>query len=166
MFLYLLDHKLHIDQSMFVLTNKDKTLYLTETQQAIDPSLLSKEDNSYKVIDGTQLLPSEQHIYVVCNHIPVTQEGMETFEERFQNRARKVEDEPGFVAIRVCRPLNSDTYVIITFWQSEEAFTIWQQSNAYKEAHKKRRTASGIDHQRPEIFPRSSYVNKYHVHHL
>ncbi|EBD8081378.1 antibiotic biosynthesis monooxygenase, partial [Salmonella enterica] len=69
--------------------------------------------------------------YAVLNNIPVTEDGRNDFEERFKNRARKVEDEPGFVGIRVLRPLKDDTYVVLTLWQSEDHFKNWQQSQAY-----------------------------------
>ena len=47
-----------------------------------------------------------------------------------------MENEPGFKAIRVLRPLEGDTYVILTLWEEEKAFQDWQQSNSYQEAHK------------------------------
>ncbi len=47
-----------------------------------------------------------------------------------------MENEPGFEAIRVLRPLEGDTYVILTLWEEEKAFQGWRQSNSYQEAHK------------------------------
>lgn len=98
--------------------------------------------------------------YAVFNNIPVSGEGRELFESRFQNRAGKVEEEPGFAAIRVLRPLDSDTYIILTLWKDEESFKNWQQSQAYSQAHAKRGTEEGID-KRPNIFPRPSFVKTY-----
>lgn len=98
--------------------------------------------------------------FAVFNNIPVAEEGRERFEARFQNRAGMVEEEPGFAAIRVLRPVHSDTYVILTLWKDEKSFTDWQQSQAYKRAHAKRGTAEGID-QQPNIFPRPSFVKTY-----
>ncbi len=98
--------------------------------------------------------------YAVFNNIPVTDEGRELFESRFQNRAGKVESEPGFAAIRVLRPLQTDTYIILTLWKDEKSFTDWQQSESYGQAHAKRGTAQGID-KKPGIFPRPSYVKTY-----
>lgn len=98
--------------------------------------------------------------YAVFNNIPVTDEGRELFESRFQNRAGKVEQEPGFAAIRVLRPLNSDTYIILTLWKDEKSFQDWQQSESYGQAHAKRGTAEGID-KKPNIFARPSFVKTY-----
>lgn len=99
--------------------------------------------------------------YAVLNNIAVTQEGRPLFENRFKNRAGKVENEPGFQAIRVLRPLEGDTYVILTLWEEEKAFQDWQQSNSYQEAHKKRGTSAGID--TTSIFSRPSYVTAYYA---
>jgi heme-degrading monooxygenase HmoA len=114
--------------------------------------------------EGYQVLDAVGDIndgyYAVFNNIPVTEEGRELFESRFQNRAGMVEKEPGFAAIRVLRPLNSDTYIILTLWKDEKSFTDWQQSQAYNHAHAKRGTEDGID-KRPNIFPRPSFVKTY-----
>lgn len=113
---------------------------------------------AYEVLDQKGQL--EDGAYAVFNNIPVTEEGRELFESRFQNRAGLVEKEPGFAAIRILRPLDSDTYVILTMWEDESAFTAWQSSQAYSHAHKKRGTSEGID-KRPNIFPRPSFVTTY-----
>jgi len=113
---------------------------------------------SYEVLDRTGEL--EPGRFAVLNNIPVSEDGKELFEQRFRNRAGLIEQEPGFVAIRVLRPLDSDTYVILTMWENEESFTGWQQSQAYSKAHAKRGTSEGID-KRPNIFPRPSFVTTY-----
>ena len=47
--------------------------------------------------------------FAVFDNIPVSPEGTEIFESRFSNRAGLVEKKPGFAAIRVLRPLYSNT---------------------------------------------------------
>ncbi|MFB1050114.1 antibiotic biosynthesis monooxygenase [Paraliobacillus sp. JSM ZJ581] len=152
-----------INQQRLCLIQQNKKVYMLETTKDVLDQKISEEFMKYKVIDGELPIAYDEEMYVVCNHIPVAEEGRDQFEARFLNRARKIEEEAGFIAIRVCRPLNSDTYVIITFWQSEQDFTNWQESKAYKQAHEKRRTEDGIDQKRPDIFPRPSYLNTYHV---
>lgn len=161
MYIYLLDKEREQDtkNNVIVMKGKDKSLFLMETDTRIDE--LGENDQAYHVLDAERELKGDT--YAVCNNIPVTEDGKETFEQRFQNRARKIENEPGFVAIRVCRPLNSDTYVIITLWDTEEAFKNWKESKAYNHAHKKRGTDMGIDKQKPQIFPRPSFVEMYHL---
>ena len=116
------------------------------------------EADSYSALDSSGDLTNGE--YAVFNNVPVTEEGRELFEQRFMNRARKIEDTEGFGAIRVLRPLESDTYVILTIWQDETAFKAWQNSQAYAQAHKKRGTDEGID-KKPNIFARPSFVTTY-----
>ncbi|MBB4824837.1 heme-degrading monooxygenase HmoA [Sporosarcina luteola] len=135
------------------LRNGEEHLLLLEAE-----SIPFECDESYEILDRTGEL--EPGRFAVLNNIPVSEEGRELFEQRFQNRAGLIEQEPGFVAIRVLRPLDSDTYVILTMWENEESFTGWQQSQAYSKAHAKRGTKEGID-KRPNIFPRASFVTTY-----
>lgn len=114
----------------------------------------------FEVVDSSGELTGRG--YVVLNNIPVTEEGRPLFEHRFKNRAGAIESVPGFIAIRVLRPVGSDTYVVLTQWDSARSFEGWQQSDAYKEAHKKRGTEEGLD-KRPNIFSGPSYVTAFTV---
>lgn len=136
------------------LKNEEASIVFFESAEQIN----IPQAEQYEVLDATGELAAKS--FAVCNNIPVTDDGREQFEGRFQNRARLIEHEQGFVAIRVLRPLQSDTYVILTLWESEIDFINWQESQAYNKAHTKRGTQEGID-QRPNIFPRSSFVTTY-----
>ncbi|MFC4712844.1 antibiotic biosynthesis monooxygenase family protein [Planococcus dechangensis] len=137
----------------FVLTNDDAAAAINEHEATSGDQI-----EEYEILDQKGLL--EAGSFAVFNNIPVTEDGRELFESRFQNRAGLVEKEPGFVAIRILRPIVSDTYVILTLWEDEASFINWQSSQAYSHAHKKRGTSEGID-KRPNIFPRPSYVTTY-----
>ncbi|WP_275119688.1 antibiotic biosynthesis monooxygenase family protein [Alkalihalobacterium chitinilyticum] len=160
MYLYL-SNKPMDDPNSFTLSGEQSVKFLLESEQRLDEEKVEAQDTVYQLLDRVGELKKPS--FIVFNNIPVTEEGRSTFEERFRNRARKIEDEPGFVAIRVCRPLNSNTYIIMTFWETEADFQNWKTSNAYKHAHKKRGTSEGIDQQQPQIFPRPSYVELYTV---
>ncbi|WP_301108005.1 antibiotic biosynthesis monooxygenase [Sporosarcina sp.] len=136
-----------------LLNNDEEVLVLQEAE-----STNLEDAVAYEILDQSGDLPSGR--FAVLNNIPVAEDGREIFEQRFTNRARLIEAEPGFVAIRVLRPVNSDTYVILTMWEDEESFITWQSSQAYGKAHAKRGTEDGVD-QRPNIFPRPSFVTKY-----
>lgn len=136
-----------------VLANGNEAVAITE-QEGQQPTGTA----AYEILDAQGQL--DGGAFAVFNNIPVTEEGRELFESRFKNRAGLVEQEPGFQAIRVLRPLDSDTYVILTMWDDEKSFTQWQASQAYSHAHKKRGTSEGID-KRPNIFPRPSFVTTY-----
>lgn len=141
------------EDEILTLQNEDETLVLQEGDKAT-----IQFNESYDILSASGQL--HQECFAVLNNVPVSEEGREIFEHRFKNRAGLIEEEPGFIAIRVLRPLESDTYVILTLWENEASFTGWQQSQAYSKAHEKRGTAQGID-KRPNIFPRPSFVTTY-----
>jgi heme oxygenase (mycobilin-producing) len=142
------------NEELKIYQNEDRGILIHETTG----ETIFKEPRIYEVVDTVGQLKNEG--FIVCNNIPVTDEGRPVFEFRFKNRAGLIENEPGFIAIRVLRPLNSDTYIIMTMWEREKDFKHWQQSKAYEQAHKKRGTSEGIDHQKT-YFPRPSYVTTY-----
>tara|TARA_B100001971_G_scaffold24173_1_gene18798 strand:- start:85 stop:414 length:330 start_codon:yes stop_codon:yes gene_type:complete len=73
---------------------------------------------------------------LVANRISVAKGFEKAFEERFMNRARKVDRMPGFIRNEVLRPLDSEFYVILTYWKDKKAFTSWTESKEFREAHK------------------------------
>jgi heme-degrading monooxygenase HmoA len=73
---------------------------------------------------------------VTCNRIPVNPEHAAAFEERFADRASLVDGMPGFISFQLLRPLKEgDPYIVMTFWESQEAFHNWTQSAEFKEGH-------------------------------
>jgi len=73
---------------------------------------------------------------VACNRIPVNPEHAAAFEERFSDRASLVDGMPGFISFQLLRPKQAgDPYVVMTFWESDDAFQNWTQSAAFKEGH-------------------------------
>lgn len=73
---------------------------------------------------------------VTCNRIPVNPEHAAAFEERFSDRATLVDGMPGFVSFQLLRPTkDGDPYVVMTFWETQEHFKAWTESDAFKEGH-------------------------------
>lgn len=58
-----------------------------------------------------------------------------TFEEVFSHRSGHVDDRPGFLGMKVLRPGDGDEYLILTEWESREAFHAWKDSREYDDAH-------------------------------
>ncbi|MBA4535684.1 antibiotic biosynthesis monooxygenase [Bacillus aquiflavi] len=143
-------HKL---EKMILMENENTALLLHET----NGKTIFNEPRSYEIIDQAGTL--QQYGFVAMNNIPVTDEGRPIFEYRFKNRARLIENEPGFVAIRVLRPLIHNTYIILTIWENPQAFEAWQQSKSYKKAHKKQKSSQ--TNNETGIFAAPSYVTKY-----
>lgn len=85
---------------------------------------------------------------VVSNRIPVVKGQEEAFAERFRTRAGHVEHHPGFVRMEILRPVpvnmhgqemgGSDYHVVLTYWETKEAFIAWTQSEDFREAHNRR----------------------------
>jgi heme oxygenase (mycobilin-producing) len=147
----------HRNETLVLMNNTDSSILVHET----NGNGLFNEPRRYEVIDSSGSL--DQAGFAVLNNIPVSDEGRPVFEDRFLNRPRMIENELGFVAIRVLRPLTSNTYIILTVWENEGAFENWQKSKAYEHAHKNRGTEAGIDSAKPNIFESASYVSKYYI---
>ncbi|GLC89871.1 antibiotic biosynthesis monooxygenase family protein [Lysinibacillus piscis] len=113
----------------------------------------------FEVIDAVNDL--EEQGFFVCNNIPVTDEGRPVFEHRFLNRARAIENEPGFIAFRLLRPIKEDTYIVMTQWNGPHSFEAWKNSQAFKNAHAERQESVGANPQ--TIFSAASYVTTYNV---
>jgi heme-degrading monooxygenase HmoA len=140
-------------EKIAIMENDDTALLLHETEG----ETVFKEPRKYEVLDSKGSIGNEG--FVVFNNIPVTDEGRPIFEYRFKNRSKQIENEPGFLAIRVLRPLSSNTYVVLTVWENEKAFSKWKNSSSFKGAHSK---AEEIGAQpQPQIFSSPSYTTTY-----
>ncbi|RFU62124.1 antibiotic biosynthesis monooxygenase family protein [Peribacillus glennii] len=141
------------EEKLFLMENADNALLLHET----NGKTVFQSPRKFEVIDSKGEIREDG--FVVMNNIPVTAEGRPIFEYRFKNRAGLIEGEPGFIAIRVLRPLNSDTYVIFTEWESHEAFKTWQSSGSFQQAHTQK-DSEKVDTTK-KIFSGPSYVTQY-----
>ena len=74
--------------------------------------------------------------YVVANRVFVKQQYIQEFEQRFRNRSGQINQQPGFVLMEVLKPQSEKTpYVVLTHWESEQAFQNWVGSEDFKLAH-------------------------------
>jgi heme oxygenase (mycobilin-producing) len=72
----------------------------------------------------------------VANRIYVSPEYTGAFEKVFRERAKLVDQMPGFVSNQVLRPVNDgDPYVVFTVWNSREDFMNWVRSEAFVKGH-------------------------------
>jgi len=141
-------------QSVLKISSAQDIRYLYETD------VEETEGNIYQIIDESGVL--QQNGAIVLNNIPISDTGKASFEKRFLARARAIEDTPGFITIKVLRPLSDNTYVVLTQWESEQAFRDWQSSAAYNKAHKRRHTAEGLD-QQPGVLSNKPYHKVYQI---
>ena len=80
---------------------------------------------------------------VVANRIRVTPGFEAEFEQRFAGRESLLREQSGFIRNLVLRPVKSDVYVVMTFWQDMTAFERWTQSESFRQSHA-RPTPSGM----------------------
>jgi heme oxygenase (mycobilin-producing) len=144
------------DEAIVTMVNGDDALLLHET----NGKTVFKEPRKYEVFDSSGEFTKTG--FVVMNHIPVTDEGRPLFEHQFKNRPRMVDNEPGFIANRVLRPLSSNTYIILTVWDKEMSFENWKNSASFPLSHEKPTAEKGVSEQ-PQIFASKSYVRKYTI---
>ncbi|MBY5162803.1 antibiotic biosynthesis monooxygenase family protein [Salsipaludibacter albus] len=73
---------------------------------------------------------------VKINVLQVPAERREVLEQRFAARAGEVDQTPGFESFELLRPTDdSDRYFVVTRWETEEAFTAWMESRAFRQGH-------------------------------
>ena len=55
--------------------------------------------------------------------------------ERFADSRGSVQDFPGFVSMEVLRSSDETEVLVITRWESREAFDRWVESDSFRQAH-------------------------------
>lgn len=76
--------------------------------------------------------------FVAINYITCTEEYRERFEYLFATRAQAIDRLPGFHEMEVLRPTGNDgAYLIVSHWDSAEAFKNWTKSPEFLEGHKR-----------------------------
>jgi heme-degrading monooxygenase HmoA len=79
-----------------------------------------------------------QKNFVAINYISCTPEYRERFEELFGSRAKAIDLMPGFVDMQVLQPAKpEDPYLIVSYWETEDAFKTWTRSEAFLEGHRR-----------------------------
>jgi heme-degrading monooxygenase HmoA len=76
--------------------------------------------------------------FVAINYIRCQPEYRERFEYLFGSRARAIDRMPGFVDMMVLKPAKEDDpYLVVSHWESEEAFKSWTNSPEFIEGHQR-----------------------------
>ncbi|WP_419883368.1 antibiotic biosynthesis monooxygenase family protein [Peribacillus sp. B-H-3] len=144
------------EEEIILMQNAENTLLYHETN---GKSVFSSP-RKFEAIESKGTIGGKG--YAVMNNIPVSGEGRPVFEYKFKNRAGMIENEPGFQAIRILRPIQSDTYVILTVWDDSMSFNNWKNSNSFSEAHQKEQPGKKTDASQT-IFSGPSYVTQYTI---
>jgi heme-degrading monooxygenase HmoA len=146
--------KRHANEEMILMHGGGRSLLLHET----DGKSVFLAPRRYEVVSSAGKLKEEG--YFVYNNIPVTDEGRPVFEHRFSTNTGKIESEKGFIAFRLLRPLDSDTYIVMTEWDDATDYDRWKNSSAFKESPQSlnmKDFAGNTTH----IFASASYITTY-----
>ncbi|HWV68304.1 antibiotic biosynthesis monooxygenase [Chitinophaga sp.] len=76
--------------------------------------------------------------FVAINYIQCNSDYAERFEQLFASRAHAIDTMPGFINMHVLRPAKpGDDYLIVSYWEHEQAFKDWTRSEAFIAGHKR-----------------------------
>ena len=75
-------------------------------------------------------------MYVVMNRFTLNPGYGEAFEDRWRERESNLKQVPGFLLFRLLK-LSDTHYSSYAEWESEEDFTAWTQSEAFRQSHSK-----------------------------
>lgn len=73
---------------------------------------------------------------IVMNVVQVEEARREEFERHFLGRDSRVQEAEGFGGFELLRRDRDGEYVVLTRWESEEAFQGWMKSDLFREAHR------------------------------
>jgi len=78
-------------------------------------------------------------MFVTMNRFTIDPDHWDDFENRFKQRAGLVDNEPGFIRNIVLKPQEntSDQHIVMTLWESRQAFEAWTKSESFRKAHMK-----------------------------
>ncbi|MGM9954223.1 MAG: antibiotic biosynthesis monooxygenase family protein [Peribacillus sp.] len=145
----------HPAEKILLMQNAETTVLLHETTS----KTIFASPRKYEVVGGTGELPESG--YVVMNNIPVSEEGRPVFEHRFKNISGFIEKEPGLVALRILRPIHSETYVILTIWEKQTNFLSWKNSSSFEQAFHNNGSNSPVTNSSQKMFSGEAYLTQY-----
>jgi heme-degrading monooxygenase HmoA len=103
-------------------------------------------------------------MFVAINYITCNENYRGRFEALMTSRAGAIDSMDGFKRMHVLRPKDlQKSYLIVSEWESEEAFQAWTKSDAFAQGH--RRAFADIEdaRKRGEEAPMSSQFCTYEV---
>jgi len=76
--------------------------------------------------------------FVAINYIDCEPGYKDRFETLFGSRAHAIDRMPGFLDMQVLKPKDGEgSYLVVSFWESEDAFKKWTGSPEFIEGHKR-----------------------------
>lgn len=150
--------KRHPNEMMVVMHGTRNSVLLHETEG----KTVFQTPRRYEVVNALGTITEEG--FFALNNIPVSEEGRPIFEHRLQSKLGKIDEEPGFVAFRLLRPIGSDTFIVLTQWKTSAFFESWKKSATYQQVHESNEIGDQLD-KMSHIFSSAAYVTTYKTKH-
>jgi heme oxygenase (mycobilin-producing) len=83
---------------------------------------------------------------VVMNVVRAVEGRAEDFERAFLTRERLLNQAEGFIGFDLLRRDKDNEYVVMTKWESKQAFKDWVHSDLFKRAHSRERAEGQLAH--------------------
>jgi len=99
--------------------------------------------------------------FVAINYISCEEHYRARFEELFGSRAHAIDRLPGFIEMEVLKPNGEGEYLIVSHWESEDAFKAWTTSPEFLEGHKRGFEDLRLARERGEKAPMRSSFKTY-----
>jgi heme-degrading monooxygenase HmoA len=95
-------------------------------------------------------------VFVFISHLTVPGEDHEALEAHFRERSGLVDAFPGFLYLRLLRPLAGDaTHTFLTAWETRDAFRAYMASEEHAVSHSREPRAimarTGVRHEAFEV---------------
>lgn len=114
--------KKHPNEALFLLHGTGNSVLIHESSN----KTVFQVPRKYEILESVGQF--SQKGYFVLQHIPITDEGKSIFEHKYTNLGSTAQSEPGFIALRVLKPIKSDTYIILTEWSGPNSYEVWEKS--------------------------------------
>ena len=76
-------------------------------------------------------------MFIAISQFTIANDKTDQVKEAFRNRPHLVDDAVGFVRMEVLSPRELPAEIwLVTYWESEQAFSAWHHSHLYRESHK------------------------------
>lgn len=144
----------HASSNMIHMYGESSSLLLHET----DGKTVFQTPRRYEVISSVGNF--EQQGYFALHNFPVTDEGRPLFEHSFQNTSNEIEKEPGFIAFRLLRPLDSDSYIVMTEWADHTFYALWKNSPSFAKVQMDTTAKAAVD-STTHLFTSAAYTTTY-----
>ena len=109
-----------------ILLNNPKTAALIHETEG---KTLFSSPRKFEVSDGFGSIKQEG--FFALYHIPVSIEDRPSFEFELKTKLASLNNQYGIHAMRLLRPIKSDTYVVMTSWENEQAYAKWDSGKLF-----------------------------------